>query len=1135
MAEEKNTLEKLIEGLAQAIKNVIDEIGNPVTEPLKTLYFLRKLGWNIPTDTNFSGKSLSFINNITPLNTEDPSDYKDLIASLKNIITDFDKIQSELGLGSQFNEFKTEFPRQLLDYAVLSYLEAEHPKIKSVFLFLGIADTSYITPASSARIPFKQFRIDWDKLLLFLTNPAQIPKEVYGWGTADYNGKLLIEHIEYVLTSLDITVGKYDATSEVGSKFNLSGDAIYAPFFDLDDTKAGVEIYPLETDSVSNNAGLAISPFLFGSSNNEIVVHDFFKFINSSKLKIDKTLGVEIRPQTGFSFFDINNNSAIDGDMKITLRIGDADGLLTLGDENSTRLEIGAVEVSGFAKFDVQSKEFGVETALKDSKLVLDFSQGDGFISSLLPLDPLESPLDLAIGYSSITGIYFKGSAGIEIKLPVHIQLGPLEISAIAIALKIDERKIPISTTADFKTELGPLTIVVQDIGTSVTLNFPQNNKGNMGPFELNFGFKPPRGLGLSINAGAVTGGGFLDFFPEKGEYAGMLELTIAGFISAKAIGLINTKMPDGSKGFSLLIIITAEFNPPFQLGFGFTLNGVGGLLGLNRTVLLEPLREGVKTGAVSNILFPTNVIANATRILSDLRIIFPVYEGKFLIGPMAKIGWGTPSIITLSFGLIIEIPGNFAILGVLKLILPDEKAAIVKIQVAFVGTIDFDKKLLTFDASLFDSSILQTMTLEGDMAIRLAWGDQPNFLMTVGGFHPAFTPPPLALPTLRRLAINILNTSIAKIRVEFYQAVTSNTVQFGAKAEISFDLKACSIKGHISFDALFQFNPFYFIIQLSAGFSLKAVGVKLLTVKVKMSLEGPTPWRAKGTGSISLLFIKVSANFDKTWGDSKTTTLPEITILPLFIEQLQKKEQWSTALTHGKNLLVSLRKLDEATEDLLVLHPSGSLIFQQKLLPLDVSIDKIGNQKTADIKQLKINTATSNGTSLTVKKVNESFARAQYQNLSDADKLSKPSFEKMQGGVEISMGDSAVKNGKMVRKKIKYELTIIDKEPRNNFPFGSFILELGMLFVHFIKGSSISKSKLSDNYRSKLKPFDTLLEVNEELFTVAFQNNNKAFDSHATFSSEMEAESFMKEKIRVNPDLKKQIHIIPQYELQEI
>lgn len=57
----------------------------------------------------------------------------------------------------------------------------------------------------------------------------------------------------------------------------------------------------------------------------------------------------------------------------------------------------------------------------------------------------------------------------------------------------------------------------------------------------------------------------------EKGEYIGALELSFQDLFDLKAVGIISTKLPDGSPGFSLLIIITAEFSP-IQLGFGFTL-----------------------------------------------------------------------------------------------------------------------------------------------------------------------------------------------------------------------------------------------------------------------------------------------------------------------------------------------------------------------------------------------------------------------------------------------------------------------------------------------------------------------------------------------------------------------------------
>jgi hypothetical protein len=77
-----------------------------------------------------------------------------------------------------------------------------------------------------------------------------------------------------------------------------------------------------------------------------------------------------------------------------------------------------------------------------------------------------------------------------------------------------------------------------------------------MGPANFELGFQPPNGLGLAINAGAVIGGGYLFFDLEKEEYAGALELTIAGFISAKAIGIITTKCPMAARVFRCLLLL---------------------------------------------------------------------------------------------------------------------------------------------------------------------------------------------------------------------------------------------------------------------------------------------------------------------------------------------------------------------------------------------------------------------------------------------------------------------------------------------------------------------------------------------------------------------------------------------------
>ncbi len=1141
--------------LLEEIMQISDPLVGAASSEESFKRFFHHMGWNFDENIGMDvGSLVPVIHQISELIEHihemiDEEEMKSLdqvlvvLNAIEKLFENVGKLAGAFDGANMSKEVVLEIFQDISHHLLIRYLEKEHYVLTAVLRFISVIqvktgdETIFNSSGKIIRHPYAYEVINFSNLGKFITNPPKAINDIY-------------------FASFDRTTvaGARAFTDQLFPKLGwiaeaLGATAVYGikPLYEVDFGEVGNEMaagaltieWRTPLDEFNFGFTLAYSPKEWGDLGWVIVPFGELtldEILGNYLLTIKSTLQVGgiIISDKGDVSFDTDNGLAKVAAELLALKADTETGLAyVIGEKEGTRLEIGTISVGSSFDATTAGVDFDVHFNIEEAKFIISGKGQDGFMAKILPKDGIEVPFDFLLGYSSQKSLYFGANAGLELALPVHVDvLGILKANEIYLKIKANDKGLKGEASLSGKADLGPLMISFNEVGMQTQLNWSGSEK-NLGFGDLSFGFKPPSGLGLSINTGAVVGGGYLFFDPEREEYAGVLELTIAGFVSAKAIGLITTKMPDGSKGFSMLIIISAEFNPPFQLGFGFTLMGVGGLLGLNRTVLLDPLREGIRTGAANSIMFPQNVIANAPRIISDLKTIFPSYEGKFLVGPMGKLGWGTPTLISLSLGLIIEIPGKLAILGVLKIALPDEKVPLVKIQVAFLGAIDFNKKLLTFDASLFESSLLG-MTLEGDMAVRMKWGDQPDFLLSVGGFHPSYTPPPLALPTLRRLAINILNTSIAKIRVECYQAVTSNTVQFGAKAEVYFDLKACSINGHIAFDALFQFSPFYFMIQLSSGFSMKVVGLDMLSVRVKMSLEGPTPWRAKGTGKVSLLFFSVSANFDKTWGDKKDTSLPSIEILPRFIKELQKKEQWNTLLASNKTLFVSLRKLEETAVPALVLHPSGTLVVQQRLLPLSVAIDRIGNQKTSDVKKVVISKAVSGSISLVTTPVDEYFARAQYQQLSDAEKLSKPSFEKMPGGVAITMGKSHIENGKMVRKKVEYEVTIVDKVPRKPFKFGVFFAEIAILFTNSLRGNAVAKSVVSQQQFQKLQPFNDKLKVIQEGYTVAFQSTNKAYATTATFSSEMMAQTYMYEQINKNPVLKTAIHIVPNYELQE-
>jgi hypothetical protein len=506
-------------------------------------------------------------------------------------------------------------------------------------------------------------------------------------------------------------------------------------------------------------------------------------------------------------------------------------------------------------------------------------------------------------------------------------------------------KKVSLSLGASIKLALG-LVVVVENIGLTIP---DKNGVGSMGP---HVGFKPPTGAGLTVDAGGIKGGGILNFDPDNEEYFGALELEFKDLFSLKAFGIINTRMPDGSKSFSLLIIITAEFSP-VQLGFGFTLNGVGGLLGVNRTTKVEVLKEGVKTNTLKSILFPDDVVANINRIVSDIKQVFPPQNDHFLICPMGKIGWGTPTIITLELGILIEIPvTGFIILGVLKALLPQEDKPLLKLQVNFLGIIDFENKSISFDASLYDSKIL-TFTLSGDMALRLSFGDNPVFILSVGGFHPAFKEVPADLKNMRRITISLYDSDSARIIIQTYFAITSNTAQFGAKAELFAEKGSFNIYGFVSYDVLFQFSPFKFIADFGAGVALRRHSSVIMSIHVSGQLSGPKPWDAKGEASVSFFFFSVSVPFHVTWGDSVDEADKEkVDILALLEEAIQDERNWRAEIPANSKLHVSIRTNPSGQ---MAVHPFGILTFSERIVPLEIEINKFGNQLPKDTNRFEI------------------------------------------------------------------------------------------------------------------------------------------------------------------------------------
>ena len=201
--------------------------------------------------------------------------------------------------------------------------------------------------------------------------------------------------------------------------------------------------------------------------------------------------------------------------------------------------------------------------------------------------------------------------------------------------------------------------------------------------------------------------------------------------------------------------------------------------------------------------------------------------------------------------------------------------------------------------------------------------------------------------------------------------------------------------------------------------------GVSLCGLSVDGTFSGPRPWHLHGDASIHILFFSVSASLDITWGDSTPAILPAKPVLPDLLPAFQDPRNWSTALPDGTTQAATLStpKPDDKT---LRVHPMGSLSVRENVVPLDLPITRYGNATPSDGNYFAISDVQIDGHEENKQNFQDYFAPGQFLTLSDADKVSHPSFERYDAGIKI--GSSEVLSGADSPRTVFYEERYIDE-----------------------------------------------------------------------------------------------------------
>jgi hypothetical protein len=921
------------------------------------------------------------------------------------------------GFGSTVDqEVLADFAADVADDLVVGWLARRHPVLLQICRIAGVVEQIDRAEIRVAGIVVRSLRtgphVAWDRVGGLFTDPTGplVERFLPNGLTTKANAAAFATELRAVLTPLAEVLGG----SSVGGRqpFSSSREA------DLEraDRSLSVRVPVRLVDDVATSVGLSMLALPSGVKGDLGEAGPGLEIEPSGLVALDVellsglTLAVGVTGSTARTFVSTDRITSGDGALDVTVELADAPidrPALLIGDEQGTRFEVSALAINAFLSTGTET-DWGFGFEMRGGALVI-AGGFDGFLASLLPADGLRAEGDMTVTWSHVAGLRFGGSASLTVTLPISVQLlgGAIIIDDVTLALTLDSTgAITARITVDVAAALGPFAASVDDIGLDLSLLLPE--RGGLSPAELRASLAGPAGLGLALDAGAVSGSGFLRCSPATGSYDGGLTIEAFG-VGISALAAIDTQLPGG--GWALFVTLQAEFPVPIQLGFGFGLGGVGGLLALNRTINPDALAPALRTGAADALMFPENGLDDIELVLDNVDAWFPISQGTTTFGPICRLTWGVPVLVTADLGVFLAIPDLIiAVMGSVAVALPDPDAPLLELHLDVLGVADIPAGTIGITASLHDSTLLGIYQLSGDMAFYASLLNQPGFVLSIGGYNPAFEPP-LGVPAwvldLRRMRVAIELGEDVSVAFESYLALTSNSVQFGGSIEIEASQKVLlttyTARGSLGFGVLLNLHPFSIIADAWASVSISAGDKELFGVTLEAHLEGPKPWYALGRASFDFFGFDVS--FEVEVGDGIAGVPREpVDLAKLVRDAFGEPGGWSATALGSRGVGVTLAA---PADGRFWVAPDQRLTARQSVAPLNRAVTAFGELTPLEGEVALTNVTLAGVAVADPVWVSDWYAPAQFDRLDATSRLSRPSYELMTSGV--SFGDDGV------------------------------------------------------------------------------------------------------------------------------
>jgi len=347
------------------------------------------------------------------------------------------------------------------------------------------------------------------------SNPGDHLTSSYGWG-GEIEHALLMPRVQSLLWTMGVNAKAAAVPPPlVASRFGGDASAAEVDALAMPLLSAAVQqgevtasgqldamLIPVP-DTGSAATGLLLTLQAFGEVEHQLQLGDGWNLTSAASIDASGALGLEVQPD-GITL----PSSMPHGSASLSLLAAPDTPAILVGEDGKTRVVLSRFEAGVEVEVAGNQPSFGLGVDLQGLELIITPGDGDGFLSDVLGGNDFNIPMELGLQWSQSEGLTISGGAGFDVQLQINRSIGPLTIETVGIRFLAGADGAELTAITTGGLVIGPFAASVKDIGFQISLQPVERGARNgKGAVVFTAAFKPPSGLGLSVNAPGVGGG----------------------------------------------------------------------------------------------------------------------------------------------------------------------------------------------------------------------------------------------------------------------------------------------------------------------------------------------------------------------------------------------------------------------------------------------------------------------------------------------------------------------------------------------------------------------------------------------------------------------------------------------------